>query len=90
MSPRREVTRALCWLPPQPCPWSQAADHVSDEYGTWSRTETRRQLIGRIGYLVITEILDLPGWPRQPDLRLTELGDMTRIRNRNPYQENRS
>jgi hypothetical protein len=70
---RHHVTRALCWLPPHPVPWSFSGDHAEDETGSWSRTEERRVLIGRLGYLVITEHLDLPGWPRLPDLRLTAI-----------------
>jgi hypothetical protein len=78
MKTRREVTRALCWLPPHPCARSFSADRAEDEHGSWTRTEERSVIIGRIGWLVITETLDLTGWPPLPDLRLTALHDIAR------------
>jgi len=56
---RREVTRALCWLPPR------AADWQRDEQiqGRYSLVRESRKLAGRLGYLVITETYPVPPLP---------------------------
>lgn len=57
MSIRREVTRAVCWLPPK---WSGMSFRREESQGVWSRTEDRRSVLGRIGWMVITETFDVP------------------------------
>jgi hypothetical protein len=49
---RCEVTRAVCWLPKQVIADRDCHSITSDGYSLVRET---RRLIGRIGYLVITE-----------------------------------
>jgi hypothetical protein len=57
MSLRREVTKAICWLPPK---WTGMRWRHEESSGTWSRMEERWSVVGRLGRLVITETFDVP------------------------------
>jgi hypothetical protein len=56
---RREVTRALCWLPPRAANWQRD----EETQGGYSLIREARRLTGRIGYLVITETYPVPSLP---------------------------